>query len=39
MPIERVGYLTDLLSDKAVEYVTRRHSRPDRKSTRLNSSH
>ena len=27
-PIERVGYLTDLLSDKAVEYVTRRRGRP-----------
>jgi arylsulfatase A-like enzyme len=27
-PIERVGYLTDLLSDKAVEYVTRPHAKP-----------
>ena len=27
-PIERVGYLTDLLTDKAVEYVSRPHTRP-----------
>ena len=27
-PIERVGYLTDLLSDRAAEYVSRRHDRP-----------
>jgi arylsulfatase A-like enzyme len=27
-PIERVGYLTDLLTDKAVEIITRRHARP-----------
>ena len=27
-PIQRVGYLTDLLTDKAVEYVGRRRSRP-----------
>jgi arylsulfatase A-like enzyme len=27
-PIERVGYLTDLLSDKAVEYITRPHAKP-----------
>jgi arylsulfatase A-like enzyme len=27
-PIERVGYLTDLLSDRAVEYINRRHDRP-----------
>jgi arylsulfatase A-like enzyme len=27
-PIERVGYLTDVLTDKAVEIVTRRHPRP-----------
>jgi len=27
-PVERVGYLTDLLSDRAVEYVSRRRDRP-----------
>ena len=27
-PVERLGYLTDLLSDRAVEYVRRRRSRP-----------
>jgi len=27
-PIERVGYLTDLLSDKAVEFITRRRTKP-----------
>jgi len=27
-PIERVGYLTDILSDKAVEYLTRPHTKP-----------
>jgi len=27
-PVERTGYMTDLLSERAVEYVTRRHSRP-----------
>ena len=27
-PVERVGYMTDLLSDRAVEYVTRKRSRP-----------
>jgi len=27
-PIERVGYLTDLLSDKAVEIILRRRSKP-----------
>ena len=27
-PIERVGYLTDLLSDRAVEYIQRPHSKP-----------
>ena len=27
-PIERVGYLTDLLSDKAVEVISRPHSKP-----------
>jgi arylsulfatase A-like enzyme len=27
-PIERVGYLTDLLSDKAVEVITRPHTKP-----------
>ena len=27
-PIDRVGYLTDLLSDRAVAYVTRAHSKP-----------
>jgi arylsulfatase A-like enzyme len=27
-PIERVGYLTDLLTDKAVEFITRRRTKP-----------
>ena len=27
-PIERLGYLTDLLTDKAVEFVSRRRTRP-----------
>src|SRR5262245_51240387 len=27
-PVERVGYLTDLLSDRAVEYITRRRDTP-----------
>jgi arylsulfatase A-like enzyme len=27
-PVERVGYLTNLLSDRAVEFVTRRRTRP-----------
>lgn len=27
-PIERVGYLTDMLSDRAVEYLTRAHTKP-----------
>jgi arylsulfatase A-like enzyme len=27
-PIERVGYLTDLLSDKAVEVISRPHAKP-----------
>ena len=27
-PIERVGYLTDLLSDRAAEYISRPHDRP-----------
>jgi arylsulfatase A-like enzyme len=27
-PIERVGYLTDMLSDRAVAYVTRPHTKP-----------
>ena len=27
-PIERTGYLTDLLTERAVEYITRKHERP-----------
>jgi arylsulfatase A-like enzyme len=27
-PVERVGYLTDLLSDRAVEYISRKRDRP-----------
>ena len=27
-PIERTGYLTDLLTDRAVEYIERKHERP-----------
>ena len=27
-PIERTGYLTDLLTDRAVEFITRKHARP-----------
>jgi arylsulfatase A-like enzyme len=28
VPIERVGYVTDLLTERAVEFITRRRSRP-----------
>ena len=27
-PIERTGYLTDLLTDRAVDYIARKHARP-----------
>ena len=27
-PIKRTGYLTDLLTDRAVEYIARKHARP-----------
>ena len=38
-PIERVGYLTDLLSDKAVEIVGRRHTKPFFLSLQYNAPH
>lgn len=28
VPVEKIGYMTDLLTDRAVEYVRRRHPRP-----------
>lgn len=28
VPVERAGYMTDLLTDRAVEYLSRRHARP-----------
>jgi arylsulfatase A-like enzyme len=28
MPVERTGYITDLLTQKAVEYIKRRHQKP-----------
>ncbi len=28
VPVERVGYMTDLLTDRAVEYINRPHSKP-----------
>ena len=28
VPVERAGYMTDLLTDRAVEYLSRRHTKP-----------
>lgn len=28
VPVERIGYLTDLLTERAVRFISRRHSRP-----------
>ena len=28
VPVERVGYMTDLLTERAVQFLTRRHERP-----------
>ena len=28
VPVERAGYMTDLLTDRAVEFISRRHERP-----------
>lgn len=28
VPVERAGYMTDLLTDRAVEYLSRRHAKP-----------
>src|SRR5262245_43234361 len=38
-PINRVGYLTDLLSDKAVEIITRRRDKPFFLSLQYNAPH
>jgi arylsulfatase A-like enzyme len=38
-PIERTGYLTDLLSDKAVEIIGRPHSKPFFLSLQYNAPH
>ena len=39
MPVDRVGYLTDLLSDKAVEIVSRPHAKPFFLSLQYNAPH
>jgi hypothetical protein len=28
LPVKRIGYMTDLLTERAIQYVSRRHSRP-----------
>ncbi|MBI4886104.1 MAG: sulfatase-like hydrolase/transferase [Acidobacteria bacterium] len=38
-PVERLGYLTDLLTDKAVEFVTRRRAKPFYLSLHYNAPH
>jgi arylsulfatase A-like enzyme len=38
-PVERLGYLTDLLTDKALEFVTRKRSRPFYLSLHYNAPH
>jgi arylsulfatase A-like enzyme len=38
-PIERPGYLTDLLTDKAIEVIARPHSRPFFMSLQYNAPH
>jgi arylsulfatase A-like enzyme len=38
-PVERVGYLTDLLSDKAVEIIGRPHTKPFFLSLQYNAPH
>jgi len=38
-PVQRVGYLTDLLTAKAVEYVTRRRTQPFYLSLHYNAPH
>lgn len=38
-PIERVGYLTDVLSDRAVAYLTRPHTKPFYLSLHYNAPH
>jgi len=39
MPVDRVGYLTDLLSDKAVEIIARPHGKPFFLSLQYNAPH
>jgi arylsulfatase A-like enzyme len=39
VPAEQVGYLTDLLTDRAIEYVTRRHDAPFYLSLHYNAPH
>ena len=38
-PVDRVGYLTDLLSDKAVEIISRPHAKPFFLSLQYNAPH
>ena len=38
-PIERIGYLTDLLSDRAVQFLERPHARPFFLSLQYNAPH
>src|SRR5712692_4657566 len=38
-PVERVGYLTDLLSDKAVQFITRPRTKPFLLSLQYNAPH
>jgi len=38
-PIERVGYLTDMLSDRAIDYITRRRTKPFYLSLHYNAPH
>src|SRR4029077_13074898 len=38
-PIERVGYLTDLLSDRAVQFIARPHAKPFFLSLQYNAPH
>jgi arylsulfatase A-like enzyme len=38
-PVERIGYLTDLLTDRAVAFITRRRSKPFYLSLHYNAPH
>jgi arylsulfatase A-like enzyme len=39
VPVERAGYATDLLTDRAVQFLTRRHDRPFYLSLHYNAPH